>query len=76
MRKQHRHRAVLSEDYGFTHCVSPERCDPSSHGAVTVVSVCKCGWLKEVNRNAGRIEAGAWHAPRPGDYVSVTKGGK
>jgi len=71
--RTHRHRAIINQDYGFTHCVNPNHCDPTAHGAVTVVSRCRCGWVKETNRNGGRIEIGAWRAPKPGDYPELMK---
>ena len=73
MKKIHRHRAVANHDYGYTHCTAPERCNPAAHGALCVVSVCSCGWVRESNRNGGRVEAGSWRAPRPGDYVGILK---
>ena len=74
MRKTtHRHCAVDSTDYGFTKCVNSKSCDPTAHGAVTVVSRCCCGWIREINSNAGRIEIGAWRAPRPGEYSALLK---
>jgi len=73
MKREHRHRAVVNKDYGYTKCIAPHCCNPAAHGAVCVVSICRCGFIKEVNRNGGRIEAGSWHEPRPGDYVGILK---
>jgi len=71
MRKQHRHRALISEDWGYVKCIAPHRCDPAAHGAVMVVSVCRCGFVKETNRNGGRVEPGTWREPRPSEYPEL-----
>jgi len=73
MKKIHRHKTVDSTDYGYTKCVAPEACNPIAHGAVCAVEVCRCGWIRETNRNSGAIEIGAWRAPRPGDYPGILK---
>jgi len=72
-KQQHRHRVVSDHEFGFSYCVAPRRCNPSAHGAAMTLSVCSCGWIKETNRNGGRVEAGSWHEPRPGDYVGILK---
>lgn len=73
MKKEHRHRAVSNLDFGFTHCVNPGCCNPAAHGAVMTVAVCRCGWIREANRNGGRTEFGAWRAPKPGEYSGISK---
>ncbi len=73
MRKIHRHQATVTKDWGYVKCVAPERCDPSAHGAAMEVSICRCGFIKETNRNGGRREIGAWREPKPGDYPGILK---
>lgn len=50
---------------GFTGCVDPSSCDPTAHGNIAEIELCrKCGAMRRTNVNAGHRESGAWKPTR------------
>ncbi len=59
----HRHRPIkdVGGIFGFTACVSPGRCNPTSHGGVTILERCICGAERRTNSTGrGREETSGW----------------
>lgn len=48
----------------FEGCVAPFACDPAAHGGHVAVEVCACGAERDVARNNGHREEGAWREVR------------
>lgn len=64
--RPHHHRARRDGKGpgGYTGCVAPYNCDPSSHGAVTYIERCACGATRAVNVNQRFVERGPWSDPQ------------
>ena len=64
---KHRHRVKTRHDArGFSHCVAPYDCNPSSHGGVCFLEECSCGAYRYINSTgAGREETGPWQEATP-----------
>lgn len=66
---RHRHKVAHRSDddslhaYGFTGCVAPWNCEPSSHGCISYEEYCACGAARSVNQNQHWAERSAWKAP-------------
>lgn len=58
----HRHKAVKTEDFGFTGPVSPNE-NRAAHGNICRVETCACGANRKTNINQQHEECGEWKMP-------------
>lgn len=63
--ENHKHKMVRSKqkEKGFSGCVAPYACNPSSHGNITIIDTCSCGATRRTNINQNHQERGAWVEP-------------
>ena len=61
----HSHHEKTHRLVGFFSCVAPTRCNPASHGGVTIISACRCGAERRVcSTGPARRESSGWVSAR------------
>jgi hypothetical protein len=59
----HRHKAEISQIYGYSGPIVGAREERRAHGGVRIVDCCACGATRACNSTGKFLEPGPWRTP-------------